>query len=479
VTTALLSLRVPLTAGACLAGIVLLVPACGELPKFDEPGDEQGRFPDSMSRPDVGPSLPSTSTCEKDADCKNGGKCVGVGGGQKACVVSKSCTGGAGANKTCGGTPGKDDAPGTYDCCETLAVPGGTFDRFNDAKYPAKVSPFLLDAFEVTAGRFRAWVEATNGNLRASAPAKGAGAHRKIPGSGWRDEWKTYLPTSRAEVDQMLGPEKCQVGANLDDYGTLTWWTSALEAKIKQSNKSNAAVLAANTKEALDGKPLNCVPWHVLMAFCVWDGGRLPTDAEWSFAAQGGSEQRAFPWGGFADSELVHINGRSDLSKVPIFGAGQSFVAASLYDPSLGANKLPNGYAHTWGGKFRTTRDNAMHVAPVGRRAKGNGKWGHADLAGGMSEWTMDEGPVKPGTCEDCANVDYPANDGFDPNAVEGIPEFEHRWFAGGARSVRGGAWDNSFMLSNSQTDLEIETYTSYPVGRTYRALGGRCARDP
>ena len=152
-----------------------------------------------------------------------------------------------------------------------------------------------------------------------------------------------------------------------------------------------------------------------------------------------------------------------------------------MYDPSLGPNKFPANYVHTWGGPFRTKDDNASHVPPVGRRAMGNGKWGHADLSGGMYEWTMDEGPIVPGQCDDCAKVNYPATlTGYDPGTTEGtIPDFEHRWFAGGARSVRGGAWDNSLGISNSQSEVEIETYTSYPVGRTYRSLGGRCARDP
>lgn len=42
--------------------------------------------------------------------------------------------------------------------------------------------------------------------------------------------------------------------------------------------------------------PINDVSWFVAFAFCAWDGGRLPTYAELSFAAAGGSEQRVYPW---------------------------------------------------------------------------------------------------------------------------------------------------------------------------------------
>jgi formylglycine-generating enzyme required for sulfatase activity len=463
-------------AGAlALAGCIF---ACGS--DAVEPDDGTGAGHTTNGLPNVGPAL-AQSTCETDKDCAatNGGKCVPVGGGQKACVASKSCTGGPGADKKCGGTPGDDKTVGSADCCQTVAVPGGSFNRFNDPLYPAKIDPYLLDAYEVTAGRFRAWVEATNGNLRGSAPKAGAGAHPKVANSGWRNEWNTLLPTSRSDVDSMLGPEGCQEGGNIEDFGTLTWWTKSVDSKVRSVNSGNPAVLAENTKTALDGKPVNCIPWHVLMAFCIWDGGRLPTDAEWSFAAQAGAEQRAFPWGSLEAKDLIHVDNRNDLSLVPLLAAGSKYISASLYDPSLGPNKFPDNYVHTWGGPFRSKNDNASHVPPVGRRALGNGKWGHADLVGGMYEWTMDEGPIRPGTCDNCANVSYPALDKWDPNAAENIPDFLHKWFAGGARSVRGGAWDNSLGLANTQTDIEIETYTSSPVGRTYRSLGGRCARDP
>jgi formylglycine-generating enzyme required for sulfatase activity len=124
---------------------------------------------------------------------------------------------------------------------------------------------------------------------------------------------------------------------------------------------------------------------------------------------------------------------------------------------------------------------------PVGSKSPaGDGKWGHADLAGGVYEWTLDRGPAQPKPCTDCADVAWPSPAGADPDATASlIDDFKKidgkddlRWYRGGARVVRGGAWDNVLGMANSQPELEITEYTNYPVGRTYRSLGGRCVRD-
>lgn len=424
----------------------------------------------------------------------------GIGGtsistsGKSSKSNSRSCDGKSpGADKHCGGVDGDESALGNQDCCETREVPGGSYNRFNDPSFPAKVSPFKLDTFLVTVGRFRQWVAATNGNLASSAPPPGAGANPKIPGSGWRPEWNRFLPGSTADVDRMLGPEydldgglACQYGTLLDEQGALTWWTKDLDKDIKAQNSDNPQVLKENTKEALDRKPLNCVPWHVLFAFCIWDGGRLPTDAEFGYAAAGGNEQRKFAWGDLEGDDVAHIGGREDLSQAPIFDAGKKFVAARLWDTRIGngQNVFEDNYGLTWGDNVFGKADNAAHVMPVGRRPAGNGKWGHADLNGNMFEWMLDEGPINPGSCNDCANVNWPKPTDIDPKAYMQQPEFTNtteggvNWWRGGARAIRGSAWDNAVFLANTQSKDEIKYYTSYPVLRTYRSLGGRCARD-
>src|SRR4029453_12895812 len=124
--------------------------------------------------------------------------------------------------------------------------------------------------------------------------------------------------------------------------------------------------------------------------------------------------------------DLVHLANRSDLSLVPTFEAASKYVNARLYDTTLGPNVFEDNYSFTYGGKKMARSDNATHVAPVGGKPLGNGRWGHAHLAGGIFEWMLDEGPIRPGPCTDCANVNWPKPDEKDPNAVSDQPDFQN-----------------------------------------------------
>jgi formylglycine-generating enzyme required for sulfatase activity len=226
------------------------------------------------------------------------------------------------------------------DCCSTATpIPGGTFYRsydvasdgmFPNMAYPATVSAFHLDKYEVTVGRFRAFLETGRGT-QANAPIAGAGAHAKITGSGWDASWNSSLVADTAAL---------RAGVKCD--ATYQTWTDAAGAN--------------------ENLPINCVTWYEAFAFCAWDGGFPPTEAEWNFAAAGGDEQRAYPWSSPA-----------------------------------GAVTIDHSYANF---------DVASGVNRVGSESpKGDGKWGHADLGGNVDEWVLDWFAPYEDPCDDCANL--------------------------------------------------------------------------
>jgi formylglycine-generating enzyme required for sulfatase activity len=90
---------------------------------------------------------------------------------------------------------------------------------------------------------------------------------------------------------------------------------------------------------------------------------------------------------------------------------------------------------------------------------RGDGKWGHSDLAGNVFEWVLDwYSPTYPSSCDDCANLTEP------PAGDAG---------SGAYRVIRGGSFDGSpACLLNSLRE------TSTPVGRS-TGIGLRCARPP
>jgi formylglycine-generating enzyme len=227
-------------------------------------------------------------------------------------------------------------ASGNDDCCRSLLAPGGSYYRSYDGvdhldrSFPATLSDFYLDKYEVTVGRLRAFVKAGMGTQN-SPPAEGAGAHPKLAGSGWRSAWNRELARDSAELQTKL---KC--------YDTYQTWT--------------------DTPAHNENKAANCVDWYTAFAFCVWDGGRLATEAEWMYAASGGSEQRYYPWSSPPSSTAID-----------------------------------DSYAAYCG-------NTCWSMQNVGMRPKGDGKWGHSDLGGNAWEWTLDwNSSAVPVPCRDCA----------------------------------------------------------------------------
>jgi formylglycine-generating enzyme required for sulfatase activity len=243
---------------------------------------------------------------------------------------------------SCVGLPDTCGPSGTSSCCGSSIVMGGTFARGYDVSgdgmypstaFPATITDFRLDTYEVTVARFRQFVDAGFGT-QANPPSPGAGAHLNLPGSGWLLAWNASLATTTSTLRPAL---HC-------DATYQTW--SDLPAPG-------------------DDRPINCVTWYEAFAFCAWDGGFLPTEAQWNYAAAGGSEQRTYAWSNPPGSLAIDCSHANFTPSAACVAAGPNRVGSE---------------------------------SPAG-----DGKWGQADLTGNVFEWTLDWPTSRPRRCERCA----------------------------------------------------------------------------
>jgi formylglycine-generating enzyme required for sulfatase activity len=284
-----------------------------------------------------------------------------------------------------------------YDCnaassaaCTGSQTANGACQLAESPQHPVTLSPYALDRFEVTVGRFRTFVQSWD----YLPPPEGAGGDPAVAGAGWRSAWATSLPSSRSELEASF--------ATCARDGVSTWTT------------------ATGPNETL---PINCVDWYLAFAFCAWDAGRLPTEAEWEFAAANGPAATLYPWGqGEPTSELA------------------SFGCAYGFD----------------GGRACSLAD----VKPVGSFPGGVNQWGHHDLAGNVFEWTLDAFAPYATATDDAALGNYAdVTDGF--------------------RVLRGGCF------SCLMADLRATARTASPPGQPLtprqaeNGVGFRCARTP
>lgn len=311
-----------------------------------------------------------TISCSDESGCPSGLSCIE--GRCRAPGLTESCA--PGQFSSCDGLAATCGPTASDDCCATATtIPGGTFYRSYDVaadgmypnmSYPATVSSFRLDKYEVTVGRFRKFVDAGMGT-QASAPSTGDGA-RTLNGmaaqGGWDASWNAGLLVDTATLKTSV---KCDP--------TYQTWTD---------------IAGAN-----ENLPMNCITWYEAMAFCAWDGGHLPTDAEWNYAASGGSEQRAYPWSSPPSSTTIDCSYANYKINIP---------------PGMHCTNGATGAINRVGSES----------------PKGDGRWGHADLVGNVWQWTLDwYSNQHSNPCDDCADL-APASGrvfhggGFDGNSA-------------------------------------------------------------
>lgn len=292
-----------------------------------------------------------------------------------------------------------------------VGMDGGGREGMDDARpvHRVRIDPFLMDATEVTNRDFEAFVKATGYVTVAERTPT-------------REEFPDAPAENLVAGSVLFTPPPQPVP--LDDH--IQWWSYVRGADWRHPEGPGSSI------RGREDHPVVHVAWEDAAAYARWSGKRLPTEAEWEFAARGGRSGELFAWG-----NQMRPEGR------------------------WMANSFQGSFPHMDAGQ-----DGFKGIAPV--RSFPPNAYGLYDFAGNVWEWCADwyrpdyyarlaqEGGV-------AVNPKGPA-DSYDP-VEPGIPK----------RVQRGG----SYLCTDQYcTRYMVGTRGKGEVSSATNHIGFRCVRD-